>query len=123
MTTLLPAGNQRGEVTTTPFQFPVSDTGSTATFTLTTRGSDIRNSAKSFDFRVQVAPVASGPWQPYGGFTWQSSGENMVNKFGETNRPSSFGFRVIPRLSGWWVRIVVQVPSTMRIGIEYEASR
>ncbi len=123
MTILLPTSNQRGTVITDPVVFPISDVGSTATFSFLTRDSDIRNADKSFDFRVQIAPSDSGPWQPFGGFTWQSSGADMVSKSGEVNHPSSFGFRVIPRLSGWWFRVVCEIPETMRISIEYEASR
>ena len=120
MVTLLNTSNRRGEVLTAAIQFPAAWIGELVTISLTTRGSDRRNASKSFDLAVEAAPDPAGPWRFLGGFHWQSTGSNVVDKFGVTNSPSAVTFPAGEDLRDWWLRVTCQIPETMRIQVDAE---
>ena len=72
---------------------------------------------RSFEFVIEIADTEIGPWDLYGGFTWQGGD---VGKDGDSLPAKRWP--IDPAIEGKWVRGTFDIPVRMRFSLDFDLS-
>lgn len=116
MANLLSMGQKEGAIISAALQIPTGWDGNLV-FVEVDIPANENVVGNSLTFSAEISDTETGPWEPYGGFTWQGGG---VGRDGTWNPGRAW----ILSLSdvGRWVRATLDVPVRMRCGVVIDVS-
>ena len=116
MANLLSMGQKQGTTVSAALQIPVEYDGRLVFIEVDIPANE-NVAANSLTFTAEISDTDTGPWEPYGGFTWQGGG---IGRDGTWN--PGRGWILSASDVGRWVRATLVVPVRMRCGVVIDMS-